>query len=105
MHGPTCTFWANLTPFSLQTIFKEEDLLDKLPDRMRMDLMKIMYDKIIGPVPFFVGLADEVITEVCQLTKPLTFPPGDVIIREGVPPQHFTTAPSGSSATTLPRQL
>ena len=19
MHGPTCTFWANLTPFSLQT--------------------------------------------------------------------------------------
>ena len=22
--------------------------------------MKIMYDKIIGPVPFFVGLADEV---------------------------------------------
>ena len=96
-------FYVNL--FRSKTIFKEEDLLDKLPDRMRMDLMKVMYDKIIGPVPFFGGLADEVIAEVCQLTKPLTFPPGDVIIREGVPPQHFTTAPSGSSATTLPRQL
>jgi hypothetical protein len=24
MHGPTCIFWANLTPFSLETLPKEQ---------------------------------------------------------------------------------
>jgi hypothetical protein len=39
MHGPTCIFWANLTPFSLQWAFKKAFAkCDSLPTGCALEL-------------------------------------------------------------------
>jgi len=44
-----------LNYFNSKTVFEEEEILDRLPDAMRMDLMKQMNKELISPVPFFNG--------------------------------------------------
>ena len=44
-----------LNYFNSKTVFEEEEILDRLPDAMRMDLMKQMNKELLSPVPFFNG--------------------------------------------------
>ena len=45
MHGPTCIFWANLTPFSLKCARKIKDAIDagKLGDLLHIDVLDKEY--------------------------------------------------------------
>ena len=73
-------FYVNY--FNSKTVFAKEDLLEKLPEAMRLDLMKQMYDGLISPVPFFNQpnpLQDECIYQLCVAMKPLLVMPNDYI--------------------------
>ena len=72
--------------FHSKTVFAEEELMEKLPEQMRMDLMKQMYDDLITPVPFFKApneLPDECIYALCVAMKPVLYMPKDRICAEG----------------------
>ena len=65
-----------------RTPFDEEKLLEKLPDGMRLSLMKEMYKDVTAPVPFLQGLADDVLAEIYVLMKPMTAMPTQLICRD-----------------------
>ena len=54
MHGPTHTFWANLTPFTLQ----------------------------VKQVPMFNGMQEEIVVRICYVLRPLNCMGGDFIFKE-----------------------
>ena len=48
MHGPTCIFWANLTPFSLQEAARLRELEDEA-ERSGASPTSMLQDATLGP--------------------------------------------------------
>eukprot|EP01052_Picozoa_sp_SAG31_P030457 SAG31_NODE_3126_length_4646_cov_6.852210_3_plen_304_part_00 len=94
MRRAVMAFYVNY--LKAQTPFDEEVLLEKLPESMRLALMKEMYKEVTAPVPFLQGLSDDILAEIYFLMKPMTVPPEQLICSDDDSSQDFYIVTSGS---------
>ena len=66
-----------------RTVFDEKEIIDALPERMRLELVKGMYEQLIKMVPLFAGLGDEITCQLCGALKPMPALDKDIITQEG----------------------
>lgn len=68
-----------------KTLFRDEDIMDQLPDRLRRDLQLFRFREVIRRIPFFVDLHDDVVVEVVERMVGFTVLPGDYVFHKGDP--------------------
>jgi hypothetical protein len=61
----------------------QSDLLDELPIALQTAVVKHRWGRLISQVPFFAGLKDGPITELCKRMVKFTVAPGDLIMENG----------------------
>jgi hypothetical protein len=59
------------------------DILDELPTGLQTTMVKHRWGKLVATVPFFSGLKDGVVTELCKRMQNFTVVPGDLIMEAG----------------------
>ena len=67
-----------------QVIVDEGEIISDLPPRLRDDLVRQLYGKVIGSVPLFFGLGTPILTELCLALLPFPALKGQVVVREGM---------------------
>lgn len=71
--------------YESKTLFKDDDVIAMLPDRLRRDLQLHRFREIIKRIPFFVDLHDQVIVEIVEQMVGFTVLPGDYVFHKGDP--------------------
>jgi hypothetical protein len=69
--------------FSTKTLFDDHDIFDELPAKIRQDLILHRFQAIIVKVPFFKGLRDDAVVEICGSLRTYSVMPGDHIVQRG----------------------
>jgi voltage-gated potassium channel len=74
----------------------ESEVLDRLPPSLRAEVSLHMKRDLVQAVPLFAGASDEFLRDVALDLEPLSFLPGDEVIRAGSPGRDMYFVSRGS---------
>jgi hypothetical protein len=83
-----------------KTMFSEE-LSQELPSRLRADLVLHKYSAIIEKVPFFHGIREDAVVDICAKMKSTSIMPEDLIIQRGEPYRELVIMNSGKARSVV----
>ena len=90
--------WTNRSGLNVNEFFSD------VPPSMRMKLLSYLYGSVIARNPLFRGLANEVVSTLCQKAKALYVMPNQKIINEGEPGKEMYMVISGELEVTQNQQ-
>lgn len=71
--------------FANKIMFKEDDIVDELPPKLKAEIVLQRFQKTVDRIPFFRGLNEDVITAICIQFREFAVLPGDFIMLRGDP--------------------
>lgn len=79
------TYFEFVSGLSEENVEKEEQLISKLPETLRDELLFQTKGKFLGKLPLFTkNFSPEFLRKVVHIMKEVQFSPGDVIFKVGL---------------------